>query len=82
MIISTNQQLYAAVKSTSVSLENQNLKEEADELKEAMSISTLPGEILGEIRLVFRKIKRRAKLSAELNLEISNEINYIDSVLK
>jgi hypothetical protein len=81
MVITSNQQLYAAVKNTSVNLEQQNLKNEAKRLKAALSISSMPGEILGEIRLVLQNLER-GKLSPELDFEISSEITYLNSVLR
>jgi hypothetical protein len=81
MIILSNQQLYAAVRNTSVLLERKNLKVEAQKLKAALSISSMPGEILGEIRLILQSIKS-GSLPPELDYEIDSEITYINSVLR
>ena len=81
MIILSNQQLYAAVRSTATLLEEKNLESEAKKLKAALSISTMPGEILGEIRLVLQDIKSRPR-PPELDFEIDSEITYINSVLR
>ena len=82
MKISNNQQLYAAVRSTSVRLMGENRPEEEGSLKAALSISSSAGEVLGEIRFILKSIKEDLKLSPDLNKEISREIDYINSVLK
>lgn len=81
MIITNNQKLYEAVRRTSVRLEENNLKEEAKRLSDALTISTSPGEILGEIRLVLEGIKSGLP-PCEIYYEIDSEIVYINSVLK
>ena len=75
MKISNNQQLYAAVRSTSVRLMGENRPEEAGSLKAALSISSSAGEVLGEIRFILKSIKEDLKLSPDLNKEISREID-------
>jgi hypothetical protein len=47
MIILSNKQLYEAVKGTAAGLEELGMKDEADGLRSALSVSLLPGEILG-----------------------------------
>ncbi len=82
MKITNNQELYAAVRNTCEMLEQKQMNVEAAELKDALRISTLPGEILGEVRLVLEKIKQKGAIAIEILHEINNEINYINSVLK
>ena len=80
MIILSNKQLYAAVKETAVGLEELGMKDHADRLRAALSISSLPGEILGEIRLALQRIELSG-LPENMEHEIVSEITYIDSVL-
>lgn len=81
MIILSNQQLYDAIEKTSAHLEEKNFETEAQKLRAALSISTLPGEILGQTRLVLQGIKA-APIPPDLVNEIDSEINYINSILK
>lgn len=80
MIILSNDQLYAAVRRMVVSLEECGMNGDADKLRAALSVSTLPGEILGEIRLVLQGIER-GRLPKAADYEIASEITYITSVL-
>ena len=57
MIVLSNEQLYAAVKETAVGLEELGMKDHADRLLAALSVSSSPGEILGEIRLALQRIE-------------------------
>jgi hypothetical protein len=81
MVILSNQQLYVAVRNTSALLEEKNFKAEALKLKTALSISSMTGEILGEVRLVLQNI-RSEPLPPEFSFEINSEITYINSVLR
>jgi len=81
MIILSNKQLYDAVKETAVGLEELGMKGHADGLRAALSVSTLPGEILGEIRLALQRIELSG-LPKNIEYEIVSEKTYIDSVLR
>lgn len=80
MIITSNSELYAKVRETISSLRDAGLEVEARDLQAAMGISSLPGEILGELRFVLRKIDR-SRLEKREMYDIDSEITYIDSVL-
>ena len=80
MIISGAKQLFEAVKQTAAGLEELGMKDDADRLRAALSISTLPGEILGEIRLALLRIDIKA-LPKKIEDEIARERSYIDEVL-
>jgi head-tail adaptor len=82
MTITSNQELYAAVRNTCGKLESERLSAEAVKLKDALKISSLPGEILGELRLVLTETKRTEPISIELSRDINCEIDYINSVLR
>jgi hypothetical protein len=80
MIILSNKQLYEAVKETAVGLEELGMKDHADRLRAALFVSSLPGEILGEIRLALQRIELSG-LPKTTEHEIVSEKTYIDSVL-
>jgi hypothetical protein len=80
MIILSNKQLYEAVKGTVAGLQELGMKDEADGVRSALSVSSLPGEILGEIRLALQGIELSG-LPENMEHEIVSEITYIDSVL-
>jgi hypothetical protein len=80
MIILSNKQLYAAVEETAVGLVELGMKDHADRLREALAASSLPGEILGEIRLALQRIELSG-LPKKTEHEIVSEKTYIDSVL-
>ena len=80
MIVLSNKQLYEAVKGTAAGLEELGMKDEADGLRSALSVNSLPGEILGEIRLALQGIELRG-LPENMGHEIVSEITYIESVL-
>jgi hypothetical protein len=81
MIISSNKELYDAVRTTISKLEAVGMKAAAKELQDALSISSMPGEILGETRFVLQKIENEL-VSKDISYEISSEITYINSVLR
>jgi hypothetical protein len=79
-MISSNRDLYEAVKSTARSLEQFGLSREADSLREALTISSLPGEILEELRNAL-SITASQELPDSLRADVGHEISYINSVL-
>jgi hypothetical protein len=81
VIILSNKELYDAVRATISKLEVVGMKAAAKELQDALSISSMPGEILGETRLVLQKIENEP-VSEDISYEISSEITYINSVLR
>jgi hypothetical protein len=81
MIILNNNDLYNAVLSTISRLEALGMEAVAKELRAALSISSMPGEILGEIRAVLQRITNE-KTAGEISYEIESEITYVDSVLR
>jgi hypothetical protein len=74
MPIPSNEHLYQAVIETAAGLAKRGMK------GNALSISTVPGELLGAIRFALRQIERD-RLPKELQQEIANEIAYLNSVL-
>jgi hypothetical protein len=80
MRITSNGQLYEAVSKTAADLTERGMKDDADKLHTALSISTVPGEILGAIRFALQRIDRDG-LPQEHREEIVSEIAYLDSIL-
>jgi hypothetical protein len=81
MIILSNKELYDAVRTTISKLEAVGMQAAAKKLQDALSISSMPGEILGETRLALQKIENEP-VSEDISYEISSEITYINSVLR
>lgn len=81
MVISSNNDLYGTVHGTISKFDSVGIQAAANELRAALSISSMPGEILGEIRLVLQKIKKE-QMPDEISHEILSEITYINSVLR
>ena len=57
-MISSNTELYDAVEKLSKALQDAGQQQWCESLKDAMSISSVPGEILGEIRLQLRNLRK------------------------
>jgi hypothetical protein len=74
-----NTELYGAVRVTISKLDKIGMGEAADRLRAAMTISSMPGEILGELRVALQNIERD-KVDAEILYDVDCEITYIDSV--
>lgn len=79
-MILNNAQLYDAVKKTIVDLERLGKQEDAGGLRVALSASSLPSEILGEIRIALQRIELN-ELPKAVEYEIAGELTYIESVL-
>jgi len=80
MMILSNNDLYKKVRETVAALMEQGMETQAINVGTALKISSMPGEILGELRIALQKIDT-SNLSKELTYDISSEITYIDSVL-
>ena len=81
MAILSNNDLYGAVRDTISRFDSFGMQAAANELRAALSISSTPGEILGEIRLVLYKVEQN-QIPADIYYEISSEMAYINSVLR
>ena len=80
-IILSNSELYEMVRNTITAVERAGMELEARRLEAAMRISSLPGEILGEIRLVLREVDV-SRITRQQAYEVESEITYINSVLR
>lgn len=81
-MIKSNDDLYASVRAISSELSRLGENEWSSALAEAISISTVPGEILGETRLQLRRL-RATNIPANFGLEgrIDEALYYLDSIL-
>jgi hypothetical protein len=82
MRLSTNSDLYGSIRVLSLELQSSGERGWSSALDEALSISTLPGEILGELRLRPRKLSS-SNIPVRLGLErqIDEALSYLDHVL-
>jgi len=82
MSISNNLQLYEFIRTLSQDLRASGKEQAASALEDALSISTVPGEILGEIRLQLRKLRSSTpKVEQSARQTVDDALNYLDSVL-
>jgi hypothetical protein len=82
MIINNND-LYAAVKGISSELQQAGEAEWSLTLREALSISSVPGEILGEIRLQLQLLRAsETALRLDLGWQIDEMLSYLNEVLR
>lgn len=81
-MISNNKDLFVQVDKLIKHLEKMGLTMLSAELRDALRMSTLPGEILGELRIVLKKTYGSNELGREqIRNNINEMVNYIDSVL-
>ena len=81
-MISSNTELYVAVERLSKALQDAGQQQWGESLNEAMSISSVPGEILGEIRLQLRNL-RETQIPDRLGLtpQLSEALAYLERIL-
>lgn len=82
MPIQKNDELYAAVREVASALESSGATESAAALRDALTISTLPGEVLGEVRMTLQCIREReTNLAPHVQQRMDEAIAYINQVL-
>jgi len=81
-MISSNSELYDAVEKLGKALENARQQQWSESLNDALSISSVPGEILGEIRLQLRNLKE-TEIPDRLGLtpQLSEALGYLEKIL-
>lgn len=57
MTVRSNQELFALVRELAGTIDNLGGPDTAKPLREALSISTLPGEVIGEVRIPLRHLR-------------------------
>jgi hypothetical protein len=81
-MISNNYELYESIGSLSQKLRSFGEERWSSLLDDALSISSLPGEILGEIRLqLFNLCDTEIPARLELKAQIDESLSYLDKVL-
>lgn len=82
MAVESNSDLYATVEAIRAKLQRAGALEWSSALNDALHISSVPGEVLGETRLQLRRLQRSAIVS-QLNLqeEIAKSLKYLDRIL-
>jgi phage-related minor tail protein len=81
-MVTSNEQLYSRIRELIAVVGKAGEDALAAKLTDALTASTLPGEILGEVRLQIQELES-TELSKRLNIQrqIKEAIEYIDSVL-
>lgn len=75
-------EFFERLSSLILALRGRNFTTEADALYNAMTISTVPGEILGELRLLLHEMEEKGIASrAHLETEFSDLLRYLDQIL-
>jgi len=81
-VISNNHELYESVGALSQQLRSCGEVKWSSLLDDALSVSTLPGEVLGEIRLQLLNLRHSEIPSGlELNAQIDDCLSYLDQIL-
>lgn len=82
MKISSNNDLYIEIRKISAELQQIGFEEASRSLSDAMTISCMPGEILGEIRLqLLNLLKFETSLDLKQRERINEAVLYINNVL-
>lgn len=81
-MITTNQDLYGVVREIIDALKQAGEAELAGDLQGALSISSLPGEVLGETRLQLERVKKsRVSDRVDIRRAVDEAMRYIRSAL-
>ncbi len=82
MIIESNENLYETVRELVGALQNVGASEQASDLRMALRFSSMPGEILGEIRRALRRVRDHAAYGEwDIRTRVDEGIAYVDRVL-
>lgn len=81
-MLASNAELYTMVKALSTTLREAGYEQWSANLTDALTISTVPGEILGETRLELQKLKGTMlpKLLG-INDKVDEALSYLNRVL-
>jgi hypothetical protein len=80
--IADNRALFDLVAEVAESLEAGGVSASATELRHAVSISTVPTEVLGEVRIVLRRLHEHPEaLEATGAPELGSALGYLDRIL-
>ena len=78
MAISNNHELYSSVREIAKALEDAGAQNLANELRQALTVSSMPGEVLGEVRLALQRV-RSHEIYHRLNVRqhVDEGIEYV-----
>jgi hypothetical protein len=81
-MIATNTQLYMAVEELSKALRNAGYDQWSADLSDALVISSVPGEVLGETRLQLQKLQTsQVPNLLGITCQLDEALFYLDRVL-
>ena len=82
-LISNNEELFGVISALIDTLKHDGNPAKAEALQDALTISTVPGEVLGEIRLQLQNLKGAgAGLDAESRPSVDDALAYLNRVLR
>lgn len=76
-----NYDLFNVVKGISRALRDTGHEALAEKIDEALSISTMPGEILGETLLQLRQLPKEAIRKAGKESQVKTALKYLDGIM-
>jgi hypothetical protein len=81
-VVLNNTDLYATVKALSDELRKAGEEQWSSALNDAMSISSVPGEVLGETRLQLQRLQTSQVPGLQaLKWQVAEALSYLDKVL-
>lgn len=82
-MIQSNKDLYRSINEIIKTLKSAGKNKYASQLEEALSISTVPSEVLGEIRIALVKLNN-SEFPKQLGIEneIQMALDYLDRILQ
>jgi hypothetical protein len=80
-VMRDNYELFAIINEIIKALMTAGENDFSQQLEEALSISTVPGEILGEVRLRLREIPRYILVVAQVDKKANTALKYLDKIL-
>ena len=81
-MVLNNADLYTTVQALSKELRKAGEEQWSSALNDAMSISTVPGEVLGETRLQLQKLQTSQVPAIQaLKWQVDEALSYLDKVL-
>jgi hypothetical protein len=80
--IANNQELWCAIEATALAVVTEGHIHDAALLRDALTISPMPGEIFGELKLVLTYLSRNTVISPDLLSGIYRELAVVKTALK
>lgn len=77
-----NYELFAVTKEIVTALEAIGEYNFSKRIEDALSISTLPGEILGEIRVRLKEVPQNILIDSHMEKKTNLALKYLDNILR